>query len=375
MPGVTHGCQAGYSSAPWVLRVTGPGCDCRVPAHPLHLVPRAERSQHVPLGPVTRICDGSTQWGHREGVVAFWVGGTHPPEQPLPPIPTRRSRRGVEGGFLGGMKAPLPVPPCSHHGALPCSDFEAIFPPKTQGCSEPELEPAQWLPETDWSVAQMEPTSPARRLLGCTGLVTDPGHITPCAPQKTAPLSGAPSASLPPSPPLPPLPCSWLPRCPGRVWGGSYLQGCRVSKGLQGLQGLQGLSSVGLWLLGDKLQGKTCRRGVSGCWGAPQWHGTPVAQPPPGGLGSQERGQRPRAAVTRAAGGGHGLELGGPGRVGRGDWGRAGGGVQGTAGTLRGGKTPGGLMLPEGVTGVGVRGCGCRRKGWDLRPGGGDTRG
>lgn len=43
--------------------------------------------------------------------------------------------------------------------------------------------------------------------------------------------------------------------------GGSYLQGCRVSKGLQGLQGL---SSVGLWLLGEKLQGKTCRRGVSG---------------------------------------------------------------------------------------------------------------
>lgn len=48
---------------------------------------------------------------------------------------------------------------------------------------------------------------------------------------------------------------------------GAYLQGCRVSNGLQGLQGLQGLSSVGLWLLGDRLQGK----GMNGtrCHGDP----------------------------------------------------------------------------------------------------------
>lgn len=48
----------------------------------------------------------------------------------------------------------------------------------------------------------------------------------------------------------------------------SYLQGCRVSRGLQGLQGL---SSVGLWLLRDKLQGEMCQGGVTGCQWAPRW--------------------------------------------------------------------------------------------------------
>lgn len=39
--------------------------------------------------------------------------------------------------------------------------------------------------------------------------------------------------------------------------GLSYLQGCRV----KGLQGLPGLRRVGLWLLGDQLQGKRQPKG------------------------------------------------------------------------------------------------------------------
>lgn len=42
----------------------------------------------------------------------------------------------------------------------------------------------------------------------------------------------------------------------------SYLHGWRVCKGLQGLQGLHGLRRVGLWQVGDKLQGKTCSHGL-----------------------------------------------------------------------------------------------------------------
>lgn len=120
----------------------------------------------------------------------------------------------------------------------------------------------------------MGPTSMARALLAYTGLGTDPSCIAPSALQKTALLLGTPRASpvggthlaAPNSTSIYSAPQSWQLRTPRRVWGGSYLQGCRVSKGLQGLQGL---SSVGLWLLGDKLQGKTCRCGVSGCHGHP----------------------------------------------------------------------------------------------------------
>lgn len=42
----------------------------------------------------------------------------------------------------------------------------------------------------------------------------------------------------------------------------SYLQGWRVCRGLQGLQGLHGLRRVGLWQVGDKLEGKRREYGL-----------------------------------------------------------------------------------------------------------------
>lgn len=243
-PGVTHGCQADQGFAPW-------GVTARCQHTRCTLSPGQSSA-----GTCCRVWAPAPVMGTPSGAPQSGIlGGEHPcPRAALPPLPTQQNRKGGEGGFLGGMEAPYPLLPCSRV---------------------------------------------VRPLLGCTGLGTDSGHITSCFPQKTVLLLGPPKAflvggptSLSPSPPLP-LPCT-VPSAPalaatvpGDGLGVSYLQGCRVSKGLQGLQGL---SSVGLWLHGDKLQGKTCRHGVSRAGGHPRGTAPNQAGDPEGAQEQRQKG-------------------------------------------------------------------------------------
>lgn len=115
----------------------------------------------------------------------------------------------------------------------------------------------------------------------------DPTHLSPCAQKKLLSHSGWESHLSAPS----------------RQGWGSYLQGCTDSSGLQGLQGLQGLSSVGLWLLRDRLQGN----GVSGTRRLGARHGSgndPPEHRREWGTRSEERGERRRGDVVGRAGGG-----------------------------------------------------------------------
>lgn len=125
-----------------------------------------------------------------------------------------------------------------------------------RGCSEANLKPPQW---RSHGVPQNGAIH-SRHQLTFWG---DRPHPSSFPPTPGCPWWGEPT-SLPH--PFSLLGPSWCGVGFG-IWGGPYLQGCRVSNGLQGLQGLQGLSSVGLWLLGDRLQGK----GMNGtrCLGDP----------------------------------------------------------------------------------------------------------
>lgn len=139
----------------------------------------------------------------------------------------------------------------------------------------------------------------------------DPTHLSPCAQKKLLSHSGWESHLSAPS----------------RQGWGSYLQGCTDSSGLQGLQGLQGLSSVGLWLLRDRLQGN----GVSG---------------------TRRLGCGTAAAMTPRSTVGNGGQ-----------------------GARRGGRDGGGTLWAglEGAQ-MGGEGCGCRRAGSTAGRKAGDAR-
>lgn len=240
----------GARKAPWS---TGPGRD--TPAAPC---PQGRAQRVHAAGSGHTLPRWQHLAGHRKGHFGW---GDPSPEQSLPsPSPTAE-QKGQRGRFPGWGEGTSPAPVTA-----PCPA------PSKLGCSEHELEQPHRHSHgrTDQSVAKTEPT----------GLATFGGHRAgnrphmPCRRQRRFRSHpghlhlGGPTFSTSPHPPSPEL----VAVVPREGLGGSYLQGCRVSKGLQGLQGLQGLSSVGLWLLGDKLQGKTRQQGVSGC--------PPVAQPP-----------------------------------------------------------------------------------------------
>lgn len=99
-----------------------------VPAHPLHLVPRAERSRHVLQGPATRLRDGSTWRCTPRGSWHFGWGAPIPQSSPSSPPMSEQKRR--RGRFPRWEEGTILLPPCSHHDALPWYNFEGIPPPK-----------------------------------------------------------------------------------------------------------------------------------------------------------------------------------------------------------------------------------------------------
>lgn len=167
-------------------------------------------------------------------------------------------------------QVPSPFPPCSHHSAVPWPILEVSL--HNSGAQSLSLSCATTfplgLPKTDQSAAEQSQQHSQAGFGVCGAGHTPRPHHPVCPIKDSSTLLGHPRTSLVEGTHLsvlistsPPHSLEQVATVPREGLGGSYLQGCRVSKGLQGLQGL---SSVGLWLLGEKLQGKTCRRGVSG---------------------------------------------------------------------------------------------------------------
>lgn len=237
-----------------------------MPARLVHLVPRAERSWHRAQGPATTSISRAPQgdfWGKVEG---GRDGGTQRPGA-VPPHLQEKVTKEVS-------QAPSPLPPSSHHNALPCSILEVLLHNRgaqslSFSCCHNILSGA---PQNGPVSSRTKPAAQPGWFWGVQGLAQTRATSLSVSHQRQSYAFGVPQdipggedPSFCPHLHLSPLiPWSRWPQFLGRVWGRSYLQGCRVSEGLQGLQGLQGLSSVGLWLLTDKLQGKTCRRGVTG---------------------------------------------------------------------------------------------------------------
>lgn len=90
----------GARKAPWS---TGPGRD--TPAAPC---PQGRAQRVHAAGSGYTLPRWQHPAGHRKG--HFGGGDTHPQSSPCPPLPPRRSRKGSEGGFLGGVKAPALLP-------------------------------------------------------------------------------------------------------------------------------------------------------------------------------------------------------------------------------------------------------------------------